>query len=79
MNKKQKAAQKEEIKYHIINSIIAGGLVFFGAFVGADYNISAHGLIGAICASVIVGLNKFKTYWSTQEKEYRTNKLVAFV
>lgn len=71
---------QEEIKYNVINSFLAGALVFAGAFIGAEYNLSLQGFIGAFMAAAIVALNSFKQYWSTQEGEYKRKKhLFAFV
>ena len=67
---------KNEIKYNIINSAIAGGLVFVGSF--ADGTITLTGVCAAIAAALLAALVKFKSYWSSQENEY-THKLINFV
>ena len=67
---------KNEIKYHIINCLIAGGLVFVGSM--ADGSISNNGILASIGAAILVSLIKFKTYWTGQEAEY-TNKIISFV
>jgi len=60
----------QEIKYHIINSLLAGSLVFFGSLVNG---FSFQGVIYGFIASTIIAVNKFKDYWKTQEGEYKRN------
>lgn len=62
-------SQKKEIIYHVINSCMAGSLVFLGSITSG--NITMQGLGAAIVASLIVAFTKFKHYWTTQEKEYK--------
>lgn len=59
---------KHEIIYNLINSALAGGLVFLG--MASSGNITVHGMLAAFIASMIVIITKFKTYWDTQSKEY---------
>ena len=59
---------KEEIKYHLINSLIAGLLVFAGSM--ADGSITKAGLIATFGASAVVALIKFKDYWEKEKKTY---------
>lgn len=54
-----------KVTYNIITSLIAGALVFFGAF--SDGNISYQGIIAAISASAIVALTKFRDWFSDNE------------
>ena len=67
---------KNEIKYNLINSGIAGLLVFVGSF--ADGQITPTGIGAAIAAALLAGVIKFKDYWGTQKSEY-TNKLLNFI
>lgn len=53
------------ITWHVINSLLAGALVFFGAFV--DGEITKVGLLASASASFIVALTKFKEFWETQD------------
>ena len=55
----------DEIKWNIVNSLLAGGLVLFGSL--ADGQISLTGVIMSFCASCVVALTLFKDYWQTQE------------
>lgn len=70
---------KNEIIYHIINSLLAGGLVFLGSLTGGE--ITWQGAGAAFLAAAVVCITKFKEYWSTQENEYlhKFNKMVAFI
>lgn len=71
---------KDEIIWNIINSLIAGVLVFAGAIAGAGFKFSSEGFLIALATSLIVALTKFKDYWATQEGEYRNAKnLFCFV
>ena len=72
---KQKEKQKREIIWNIINSALAGGLVFFGGIINGK--ITETGIIAAAAAAAIVALTKFKDYWSKEENEY-TAKLFAW-
>lgn len=67
---------KNEIIWNLINSGLAGSLVFLGAFVSSG--ITLRGIIAALIASGIVAVTKFYDYWKTQEGEY-TSKLFTFV
>jgi len=67
---------KNEIIWNLINSVLAGGLVFVGAF--ADGNITRIELIISAAASLIVLITKFKDYWTSQESEY-SKKVFKFL
>jgi hypothetical protein len=49
-------------KYAMINSIIAGGLVFVGAF--SDGSVSPVAFISALSASIAVFLTGLKTHFN---------------
>lgn len=59
---------KNEIIWNIVNALIAGSLVFVGAF--ADGGITKTGFFIALVASIGVILIKFRDYWTKQEGEY---------
>lgn len=63
---------KKEIIWNLINSLIAGLLVFCGAFTTGT--VTTTGLIAAASASMIVFLTKFKDYW-VNDKSYVFNFL----
>jgi len=58
----------KEITYHIVNSLLAGALVFLGAF--SDGSITCTGIIAAISAAGIVAIKHFKNYWEKEERDY---------
>jgi hypothetical protein len=62
---------KKEIIWNIVNSLLAGSLVFFGAFTTG--NISLESVCIAFGTSAIVAIIKFRDYWTTQEGEYKCN------
>ena len=66
--KQTKAQQRKEIIWNIVNSLLAGALVFLGAF--ADGNISSTGIVLSMVAAAGIALTRFKDYWGTQENEY---------
>lgn len=68
---------KFEIIYKLINSALAGLLVFVGAF--ADGTISKTGVSVAIFVAVLMFLKEFKTYWKNQEKEYTIKNILNFI
>lgn len=74
------AEHKDEIYWNIINSLIAGALVFLGAFTGNDFNFSIEGLVISLATALIVAVGKFRDYWLSQEGEYRnTRHLFCFI
>jgi hypothetical protein len=74
--KKETILQKneQEIKWNIINSILAGALVFFGSLTNG---FSVEGLCAGLLGGLIVFITKFRDYWNTQEKEY-SKKILLF-
>jgi len=76
MEKKQVSPfqkNRNEILYNFINAGIAGALVFVGAF--ADGEITSTGVCAALVAAVVVGLTKFRDYWTGQAEEYKCSIL----
>jgi len=67
---------KNEIIYHLINSALAGGMVFVGAI--ADGKITPHELMASLGAAGIIALIKFKEYWAGEKGEY-SSKLFSWV
>ena len=72
MNKKE----KKEITWNIVNSLLAGGLVFTGALT------TGHITLESVCASLfaagIVAITQFKNYWAKEKKEY-CSKAFSFI
>ena len=67
---------KDEIVWNLINSGMAGLLIFLGAFLNGG--VTWTGIISALIASLIIAVTKFRDYWSKEENEY-TSKLFLFV
>ena len=67
---------KKEIFWNVINAGIAGGLVFFGAFI--DGGLSRTDLIASFGAAAVLFLTKLSEYWNSEKKEY-SNKIFQFL
>ena len=61
-------SQKKEITYNLINSALAGMLVFLGSLVNG---FSWAGVGVGFLSGLVVCVTKFKAYWATQENEYK--------
>jgi len=59
-----------EFRYNIINSLIAGALVFAGTF--ADGNISWESICIAVGVAGVVALTKFRDWFRTQNPAPKT-------
>jgi len=64
-----------EIKYNLVNSAIAGGLIFLGSLLPLltgdfDFKAICLGATAGIITGLIVFLNKFKEYWDSEAPEY---------
>jgi hypothetical protein len=74
---------KDEIIYNIINSFIAGALVFLGSVTATNFNFTIQGFLISFSVAGVVALTKFKDYWATQEGEYKraspTKSLFCFI
>ena len=70
---------KNEIVYNIINSLIAGSLVFLGAL--ANGSITTQGILFAIGAAGTVAIVKFQHYWDGERGEYskKLNNYFSFI
>jgi hypothetical protein len=62
-------SKKEMFAWNIINSILAGTLVFTGAF--TDGIITKNELLIMLGISILVMITKLKEFWDTQEGVYR--------
>jgi hypothetical protein len=60
---------KHEIIWNIINSLIAGALVFGGSFVTGK--LTLEGIMAGGAAAIIAAVIKFQKYWQSQEGEYK--------
>lgn len=68
--------QKQEIIYKIVNSLLAGVLVFLGTCVDGELTLKGMGI--SVAASLIIAITKFKEYWDGEESEY-SNRLFTFL
>lgn len=68
----------KKLKLALINSGIAGALVFCGAF--ASGNITYHGVIAAISASLVVFFTKIRDFLDTKptKKQKNINSCLLF-
>lgn len=65
----------KQIIWNIVNSLLAGGLVFFGACSTGE--ITTNSILASLFAAGVVAITKFKEFWSKQEGTY--NNLFSFV
>lgn len=52
----------KEIIWNIVNSLLAGGLVLFGALSAGNVTLASFGI--AIAASAVIAISQFKDYWN---------------
>lgn len=76
MAKKKKKSQSKEIIWNVVNSILAGGLVFLGAL--STGNISKETFLFSLITAGLAAVVQFKNYWAKEESEYCT-KLFHFI
>lgn len=69
-------SNKKEIIWNVINSCLAGSLVFLGSIINGD--ITFKSVIVALIACFIVAITKFRDYWAKEEKEY-SSKIFSFL
>ena len=67
---------KHEIIYNLINSALAGGMVFLGTL--ADGKVSWVEILASLGAAGVIALIKFKEYWTGEKGEY-SSKLFSWV
>jgi len=73
---KAREKQRKEIFWNVVNSGLAGLLVFLGGV--ANGGLTWKGAGAAVVAALIVAVTKFKDFWSAKKKEY-SNVLFSFV
>jgi len=69
--------QNKEIVWNIVNSLLAGVLVFLGSI--SDGTFSFHGVCAALVVAGIVAFTKFQQYWTSEEKDYKHTRLFNFI
>ena len=67
---------KNEIVWNLINSGLAGALVFFGAFTTGK--ITWESVMTAFITAMVAFCVQFKNYWTGEKKEYSV-KLFKFI
>jgi len=67
---------KHEIYYNLINSALAGAMVFVGTL--ADGKVTLGELGASLGAAGVVALIKFKEYWAGEKGEYSA-KLFSWI
>ena len=67
----------KEIVWNIVNSLLAGFLVFLGGF--SSGNVTFETLGFAAIAACIAAFIQFKSYWAKVESEYSKPKLFTFI
>jgi len=66
-----------EIKYNIINSLLAGGLTLLGALTTG--NLTWTSVLIAIATAGCVGIAKFQKYWENIGKNGTSYNLFSFI
>ena len=66
----------KEITWNIVNSLLAGGLVFFGGCASGDITWKVIG--ASALAAALAAIIQFKKYWETEEHEYSDNRQTLF-
>jgi len=71
----------KEICWNIVNSLLAGALVFLGGIVGNNGAINTATICAAGLTALIVAVTRFAEYWKTEESEYsdKNNKIFTFL
>jgi hypothetical protein len=68
---------KREIIEKIINSLLAGALVFFGSISAG--NIQKEQIFISVGTSIVVAITQFKEYWEVERKKGEKLNLFTFV
>jgi hypothetical protein len=67
----------KEICWNIVNSALAGALVFLGGVVGNNGIINTVTLWASGITAFIVMISKFAEYWKNEEGEYTDSKTTS--
>jgi len=67
----------KEIAWNIVNSFLAGFLVFLGGF--SSGNVTFETLGFAAITACIAAVVQFKNYWTKVEPNYKAAKLFTFI
>ena len=69
--------QCKEILWNVVNSLLAGFLVFIGAF--SDGQLSQQEALISLGAALAIAVTQFKDYWKSEESEYCNKTLGSFI
>jgi hypothetical protein len=61
----------------IINSLLAGALVFLGALTSGE--ITEQGALAALIAAGVVAITQFRDFWNEYEEQCTKPKLFSFM
>ena len=67
--------EKQEIRWNLINSGLAGLLVLFGSFTTGM--VTWQSLLAALAAAMIVAITKFRNYWISAKP--KNNFVFSFI
>ena len=56
-----------QITWNIVNSLLAGSLVFLGTCL--DGELTSRGVVAALMVGLIVAITKFKEFWGLAGKQ----------
>jgi len=73
---KRKENQRKKIFWNLVNSGLAGLLVFLGSLTAGE--LSWKGVLMSVITSLIVAVTRFYDFWKKEEKEY-TAKIFNFL
>ena len=75
--KEKERAQKKEVIWNVINSVLAGAISFFSALIASgQLNWKVVGV--SLITALLVACVKFKNYWDGEKKEYQA-KIFRFL
>lgn len=69
---------KNEMMWNLINCFLAFMISFLSILIATN-EITMKGFGIAFVTGMIVGITRFQTYWSKEEKEYQNNKIFRFL
>lgn len=73
----------KEICWNIVNSLLAGALVFGGGLIGTNGHLDTAIILASAITAFIAIITKFAEYWKKEEEEWSdkssNNKLFSFL
>ena len=68
---------KNQIKWNIVNSLLAGCLVMLGSLSTGTF--TKQSILIAIVAGGVIAVTKFRDFWASTEKVYKGSCLFEFI